>query len=194
MSKKTTLTETLDTIKEETEGTKITFGEMLDILNSRGFGPLLIAPAVITILPTGAIPTIPTICAVFIILVSSQILIGRHYPWMPERLKGISFNRQTYRDVEEKIRPYTKKIDKLFKPRLQFLTGNISQSISALLCIGLAITMSLVELIPFLAALPAAAILMMGLSLSMKDGILMMIGYAMIGVTGGSIYYLWDSF
>lgn len=194
MSKKTTLTETLDTIKEETDGTKITFGEILDILNSRGFGPLLIAPAVITILPTGAIPTIPTICAVFIILVSVQILMGRHYPWMPKKLKGMSFNRKTYRDVEEKIRPYTKKIDKLFKPRFQFLTGNISQTICALLCLGLAVTMSLVELIPFLAALPAAAILMMGLSLSMKDGILMIIGYALIGVTGGSVYYLWDSF
>lgn len=58
--------DTLNIVKNDVKGRDIAFGDVAQSLNHRGFGPLLLAPALITILPTGAIPGVPAISGLFI--------------------------------------------------------------------------------------------------------------------------------
>ena len=190
MTKQMNLTETLETIKNDTKGDKITFEDLVASLNHRGFGALLIGPALITVLPTGAIPGVPALCALFITLIASQIVIGRSYPWLPERLKKISFSRETYKSAIQKSRPYTEWIDGFFHPRLEFLTRETAQRIIALLCVFLALVIIAIGFIPFAPLLPASAILFFGLALSIHDGLLTAFGFALMAASFAAIPFI----
>lgn len=170
-----TLTQTLETIKDDTSGEKISVGDLVEALNSRGYGPLLIGPALIAILPTGAIPGVPAICALLIIFVSIQILIGRSRPWLPKKLKNFSFQREKFMDALDKAKPYTQKIDRLIHPRLTFLIKDEIKPVIAVICILLSLAIMIIGFVPFLAALPATAIVLLGLGLSGHDGLLMVL-------------------
>jgi hypothetical protein len=172
----TNLTDALNAIKQSTNNHEITFDDIVKALNHRGFGTLLIAPSLITILPTGAIPGVPAICSLFIILIAFQIVIDRPYPWLPKRIRNISFSRQKYIEAVEKSAPYITKIDSFFHPRLEFLTGHVIQRIIALVCVFLALAIIIMGFVPFAALLPAIPILIFGLALSIHDGLLMLIG------------------
>lgn len=186
------LTDTLDTLKEDTEGEQISVSDIVETMNSRGFGPLLIVPAIITILPTGAIPGIPDICALFIILVSLQYLVGHKHPWLPQRLKKFSFSRQKFLNAVESIRPYTTVLDKYIYPRLQFLSGKALRIVISIICIFLSIAIMIMGFIPFAAALPAAGILVLGLGLSTNDGLLILSSLAFLALSIVSLVYTWS--
>lgn len=175
-TQKNSLTQTLETIKNSSQGKEISFHDIIKELNHRGFGPLLIAPSLIIVLPTGAVPGIPAVCAVIIILMSVQMLFGRRYPWIPKKIEHISFNREDYIKGIKKIKPFTEKLDHLFKPRLQFLTHHISQRILAFISTLLALSILLVGFIPFAPMFPALTILLFGLGISVKDGLVTSIG------------------
>ena len=64
------LTGLLEELDREIEG-DISLGDILEHFNSRGFGPLLVLPALLVLLPTGAIPGVPTTCALFIVLTAA---------------------------------------------------------------------------------------------------------------------------
>lgn len=189
MSRKA-LTETLQAIQDETDGDSISFGDIVAALNNRGFGALLTGPALIVVLPTGAIPGIPSLCAILIILIAAQIVIGRSYPWIPKRLETISFDRQKYKMIVEKSKPYTEWVDGFFHKRLKFLTQDSAQRVIAVLCILLGMSMIPLELVPFAAALPAIAILIFGLSLSVRDGLLASCGFLVIALSMIVLFYV----
>lgn len=186
------LTDTLNAISEEAGGDEqITIGDMVETLNSRGYGPLMIAPAIITILPTGAIPGVPAICASLIIFISAQMLIGRDNPWLPRRMKDFSFSRTKLSHALGKIKPHTKFVDSLVYPRLTFMTREEIKPLIALSSIFLAIGIIILGWIPFLPLLPAIGILLLGLGLSTRDGLLIITA---LGVACGSammLYAMW---
>lgn len=181
MSDTQALTETLETIQKETKGDEINVGEFVEALNSRGYGPLLIGPAIITILPTGAIPGMPAACAIIVIFISAQILMGKAQPWLPKKLKNFSFSRKKFLDALDKAKPYTKKVDKLIHPRLKFLVQDKVKPVIAVVSILLAILIIILGFIPFMAALPASGILLLGLGLTARDGLLFAIAF-LIGI------------
>ena len=184
------LTNILKTIKDSADGDEISFGEINEALKRRGFGALLIAPALITILPTGAIPGIPAICAVLIILIAGQAVFGRTHPWIPKKLENMSFNREKYKRAIEKAKPYTDWIDQFFHPRFEFLTRRPAQRIIAILCVLLSFGIIILGFIPFAAMLPALTVLLFGLSLSVKDGLLTAIGFALMSITVVAIPFI----
>ena len=186
------LTEILTDIDERTKGDKIDLIKIVEALKHRGFGPLIMAPALITVLPTGAIPGMPLVCGILIILIATQLLVGKKYPWLPKRLQSVSFGRKQYKRALEKAKPYTRWIDGFFHPRLKFLTGEIAQRTIAFLCVGLALMVIAFGFVPFAAALPASAILFFGLALSIHDGLLTLIGNTMMAAAIITIPYIFQ--
>jgi len=74
-------------------------------------------------------------------------------------------------------------VDSLIRPRCQWLFGEYSARIVAAVCCVIAATMPPLELVPFLAFVPAFAIALFGLGLSAKDGLLVMVAGA-LALTG----------
>lgn len=168
------LTGLLEELDRDIEG-DISLGAILEHFNSRGFGPLVVLPALMVLLPTGAIPGVPTTCALFIMLIAGQLLLGRKTPWLPERLARFSFDHARLTHGVQRARPWTRKIDHLLKPRLGFMTRGLAYRGIALLAILLSLTMVPLELMPFAAALPAVTLLLLGLGLIGDDGLIILL-------------------
>nr|WP_053070786.1 exopolysaccharide biosynthesis protein [Halomonas sp. PR-M31] len=60
MAQRITLTQLLEQLDDSDSGETIQLQDIVDNFETRGFGPLLVLPALIVLLPTGAIPGIPT--------------------------------------------------------------------------------------------------------------------------------------
>jgi hypothetical protein len=179
-----------DILNEMDKGAKdgrINLGEMIERLNTRGFGPLLLATGFIAVLPTGAIPGVSTLVAVLVILIALQILVGWSSPWIPSRLRTISFPQSVFKSGKDKIMPAARAIDRMVKPRLQFLTSDIFIKIIAVLCVGIALSMPFLGLIPFALLIPGLAIVFFGLGLSAHDGLLILIA---LTITAGGILFM----
>lgn len=169
------LTNLIKYICEHTQGDRIDIITLLKTLHARGFGPLLAAPSIITILPTGAIPGVPALCALLIILVCAQILRGKTHPWVPQKIKDVSFSREKFLYYADKCLPYTQMVDKLIYPRMSFLVKGKSEYLVALICILQALTIIILGFIPFAALVPAFGVLLLALSLMGRDGLLFIV-------------------
>ena len=168
---------------------KTTLDDIVKAFQQRGFGPLLVAPALVMVLPTGAIPTIPSLCALLVLLISVQTVFGKQYPWLPNRLREISFDGDKLEKGLDKLDPYAQKVDRYTSKRLRFLTRDIARRLAALLCCALAVVIVPLELVPFAVFAPGLAILIIGLGLALHDGILMLVGF--IGSTAALIASIW---
>ena len=92
------ITAVLTTLRDDTDNDKISLGDIVSSLEGRGFGPLLMAPALIAFLPSGAIPGIPSLCGILIALIAIQKVFGKSHPWIPSRLRKADFDRERFSD------------------------------------------------------------------------------------------------
>lgn len=164
------LTSVLRKIEPDEQTGKASVGDIMSALESRGFGPLLFAPALIAVLPTGGIPGVPTVCGVVIGLLSVQMVFGREEPWLPGFIDNIDFEKDKLQkgvDIAEKV---TSKIDKVSKPRIEKLSSQTAKKAIAVVCVLAAIAMVPLEAVPFAVMLPAASIILFAIGLITKDG------------------------
>lgn len=176
------LTGVLESVDAQGDDAHISFGEVVDGLGARGYGPLLIAVCIIELLPTGAIPGVPTLVGLMVILIASQLLLGRRSPWVPEWLRRKNLDRKKFEKGKEKVKPFTEKIDRVIQPRLEGVTGATGEKVAAAVCIVLALTFMPLELIPFASSVPSSIIVLIGLGLSAKDGALLAGAYLAVAV------------
>ncbi|WP_020210973.1 exopolysaccharide biosynthesis protein [Gilvimarinus chinensis] len=176
------LTTTIEQIEEAENGEKIHVGNVIDAFSSRGFGPLLLLPALITFLPTGGIPGVPAVCGVIMILIASQLLLGRSQPWIPSRLAQLGVEREKFVHLLDKSKGFTKKVDKLIRPRFQFLTTSIAIRCEAVVIIALAASLIPLGPIPFAAAVPSGILVLISLGIVSQDGLLILIGVALSAI------------
>ncbi len=167
------LTDVVDDLEEKaSEDGDLSIEEGLDEFAGRLFGPLLLLPGLVTVSPLGGIPTVPTMMGVFVILVAGQSLLGFDHPWLPGIIANRNVSQQKFRESMEKFRPWLEWIDKFTAQRMQGLVSGPMKYIIALVCILMACTMPPLEVVPFACAIPGAAILLLGLAITSRDGLL----------------------
>lgn len=183
MNKPLKLTSILKKVRSESEQNDIVLGDVLLALEYRGYGPLVLAAALLTVLPTGAIPGVPTLTGILVAYITVQMLLGFRHPWLPNVLMQRKISRETFDKAANKFGFATRQIDKLITPRLGYLFNGLTIRLVAIVCFVLALTMPPLEVVPFLAFLPAVAISCFGLSLSAQDGLLLLLGFLITAIS-----------
>lgn len=179
------LTDTIRQTTRDVEGDVITIGHIVRQFQYRGFGPLLLVPSIIVILPTGAIPMVPALCGLFLLFVCFQIVLGRAHPWIPERLGRASVSKTAFESGTQKIMPLTRKIDRVVNERLSFMTSEPVKRLAATICMVLCLIMVLTGFIPMLPDVLVLPMIAFGLGFIARDGVLIALGFVM---TLGSFY------
>lgn len=190
MAEAINLTGVLDILDKKADDDRITIGSMVEAIGNRGYGPLILAAALIELLPTGGIPGIPTMVALLVILFAGQMVAGRQTPWIPEKLRTKGVAREKFEKAREKIKPVTTRIDRVLKPRISSLTTPAAARLVGITCILLAMTMPPMEVVPFLSYIPAAAIALFAVGLCAKDGLVILFGF-IVAVAGGFFAINW---
>lgn len=185
------ITKLLDTLDDHIEGQKkVYLSDIVDALEKRGFGALLLMPALVTVLPTGAIPGVPAACAGVICLVAGQLAVGMKRPWLPGPLGSMSISGKKLSAALEKSKPYAEAVDDLSEVRYEFLTKDVAQRVIAVLCIVLAIMMGIVGFVPFAPMLFSLPVLLFAAGMCLRDGLLTLSGFALCFVAVGVLPFL----
>jgi hypothetical protein len=153
---------------------RLSFSDLAARLEARAWGGLLFIFAAINVLPLP--PGTSVFFAIPLLIVSAQMVIGRASPWFPARIDRRGVTKQLLGKIIEKMGWLEVRIERIFKPRLERLTGLTAARIIGLICFVLALVAAIP--IPLFHVAPAAAILLFGLALIYRDGALVIVAAA----------------
>ncbi|MEL7690075.1 exopolysaccharide biosynthesis protein [Citromicrobium bathyomarinum] len=166
---------------------KVSIGDIVESFGSRSYGPMLLVPALIGISPVGGIPGVPSFLALTLLLIAVQMVFGKDHLWLPGILKDRSVDGEKLANAAEDMEGVGKFMDKIFHGRLEVFTGptagRIAAGVIALMCLAV----PPLELLPFAVVLPMGVIAAFGIALTVRDGLLMLIGF--LG-SGAALYVL----
>jgi hypothetical protein len=173
-SKATSLTELLDQIEEAADDEdEVSLDSVMDAIGRRSFGPMLVMFGLIILAPlVGDIPGVPTIMAILVLLVASQVLIRRKRLWLPRWMLDRGIASAKLGKAIKFLRKPARFVDHMLRPRLEIFTRGVGIQATAALCIAIAVVMPVMEVVPFSANIAGIALTTLGLALIANDGVL----------------------
>lgn len=164
---------------------EVSVGDVQNATGTRSFAPFLLIGGLVTLSPVGGIPGVPTLFAIIVFLTAGQLLIGRKHFWLPGVITQRAVADEKLRNGTDRLEKPARWVDRFLKPRLTFMTQGPATYVVALACVMLAVTVPVLEAVPFAVAAPAAAISAFALALVANDGVLAILGYL---ASAGSLY------
>ncbi|MEE2567641.1 exopolysaccharide biosynthesis protein [Hyphobacterium marinum] len=170
----------------------ITVGELIDRLAHRSFGPLLLLPALVSVLPViGALPGVTWTTSAICLVVSLHFLFQRHRVWLPGFLRGLSVPEKSFCKGLAAAKPWLRRLDGVTYKRFHLLLLPPAPILVALLCVVLSVAMFVFSVIPGGVVIPAAGIILLAIALTTHDGLLLALGVLVgAGAVAGAIWLL----
>ncbi|MBD3167489.1 exopolysaccharide biosynthesis protein [bacterium] len=187
-----TLAEDLRSLADEHDVESISLGTILEKLGHRGFGLLLIVLSLPSAMPMPA-PGYSTPFGIIIILLGLQMMIGRRMPALPKwalhrKMKAASAARFFHAGAR-----FFHKTEFLIKPRLSWMGSRAARVLISVLVMMMAALMILP--IPLTNTFPAMVIFLIGVGLTERDGIAILLatvmGWVAVAVYGVVIYFIY---
>jgi hypothetical protein len=160
---------------------RISIDEIVRRFGRRALGGVLFVFSIPNLLPLP--PGSSTVLGLPLVLAAPQLMAGSEKLWLPRSLACRGVDRAALAKGFDKLLPRLETIETLLAPRLGFLFGPWGDRVVGLVCTLLALVLILP--IPFGNLLPACAVCLMSLGLMQRDGIVLLIGYAVAGVSAG---------
>lgn len=114
------------------------------------------------------------------LLVAGQMLIGMR-PWLPKKALQARPQREASIQGIDKVRPWARRVDAVLKPRLTFLTQPPFVNLIAFFVIAAAVITFPLRLVPLAPLAPGLAVVFFGLGMVASDGLLLLLGAALLG-------------
>jgi hypothetical protein len=171
----------VNSLVTETSGETVTLGQLMDIMERRSFGAVILLLGLIAISPLTIVPGATWLVATVTLLVSIQLLFGAKHPVLPKKLLGLSMKRSQLVGVAAAARKTAHTADALTAPRLEWLTRPPFVFAVALICVAASLITYPLGLIPFGPVLPGVSIVLMGVGLTAKDGVFLLLSGLALG-------------
>ncbi|MGY2464015.1 exopolysaccharide biosynthesis protein [Vreelandella sulfidaeris] len=162
---------------------QVSIGMVVESIGSRSFGPLLMLIGITLFSPLSGVPGMSIFMASFVLLVAVQMLFGRKQFWLPHYILNRSVEHGKLQKVLDWLNKPARGIDRVLKPRLTFLVRNGGSYAIAAICVVVGLFMPFMELVPFSSSAAGLALLALGLSLVVHDGVLVLLALVIFGAT-----------
>ncbi len=166
---------------------RVTVSELVRRLSARGLAPLVMMVGLLNIVTI--IPGSSTIMGLPLVFLGISLLIGARRVWLPGRLRAASFDRAAMTRTVERALPYVRRIERMAHPRFWPGGDALLDRIYGALVLFLALLVTLP--IPFGNTMPAAAIVLLSLGFTTRDGLWVAAGLVAtvvaIGIIAGFI-------
>jgi hypothetical protein len=174
------LEDVLDQIDDARDGrTEVSLDEVLANVGRRSFGPLLVLAGLVILAPVvGDVPGVPTVVALLVLVLASQLAFGRERFWIPKWLLERSVESKKLERPLRWLRKPARVVDRLLRPRLEVLIDGPAARVVAAACLVLAMMLPMMELVPFTANLAGLVLCAFGLALTARDGLFALLGVA----------------
>lgn len=161
----------LDDLAAAFPGDTVSVGELLDQLDARANGVVLLVLALPMCIPN--VPGISTIFGVLMIAPALQLLLGQRRMWVPKSVREWRVDCNALRRTFAAATPILRRLEYLIKPRLSQLTlfpATIYVGLQTLL-----MAFVLILPIPFGNWPPGITVALTALALLQRDGLLMLL-------------------
>ncbi|MGC9419368.1 MAG: exopolysaccharide biosynthesis protein [Rhodovulum sp.] len=171
---------------------RVSVADVVEAMGSRGFGPLLMMLSAFLILPVGMVPGMPAAVAVFLILIGGRMMTGETTLWIPARLGRVTFSGHLLAVSVARAQPVALWLRPLVAPRLAILVDSLVMS--RVVALILMVTGAVIFVAGFIPGLPfvlSLHVLVLGLALSTRDGLIALAGYALLLP---EVLFIWSVF
>lgn len=165
----------------------ISIGDILHQTQRAGFGFIMAFIAIVSIPFVGM--SLPFGLA--ITGLAWQLLLGRKEPWLPQRVRDHLVSIRTIDIIANRIARVTKGMERVFKPRLTFLTTGFMLRVMAFFILLQAIGLAAPMPIPGSNWFFIVPIVMFSVALMEEDGALALVGYLLQIVQLGIVFIFW---
>lgn len=184
------LSKVLDRIEESVEGDSVSVARVVEMLGGHSFPALILVPALLAVSPASGIPGVTSVVGLLVAVTVAQALLGRDSLWLP----GFLANRriasaQLCRAVGWLRRPIAF-VERFLRPRLTWLVRRPLVTLPLLVMLAIGLGMPLLELVPTSGSIAAAAIALFATGLLMRDGLLILVGFAVVVVGPFAVWQL----
>jgi hypothetical protein len=137
---------------------------------------------------------VPAVVALVVLLsVGHSFIGGRAHFWAPEAVRRQRVDADRVSAWLEWIRPISRRVDGLVRPRLGILVDSPPARIAiSLIAVGLALSMLVISIVPFLVLVASLGLMLFGLALMARDGLLALIGYVFAAGTVAALVAVLD--
>lgn len=166
-------------------GEKVAVGELLDQLDARAYGMLLLVLALPMCVPN--VPGISTIFGVLMLFPAVGMVMGSQRLWAPAQLRAKAIPGDILRRTLQLAIPMLKRVEYLVRPRLSTITRfpfTIGAGAQTLL-----MALILILPIPFANWPPGMTVAMTALALLQRDGLLMLLTIPAAAISVGSVFF-----
>jgi len=170
------ISQRLDQLSQNAKGDAVTLAWILEQLHERAFGLFLLILALPCCIPF--LYGIPQVVALPLMFVSTQILLGRNTPWLPQRLGIRSVSVEGLENLSQRAGPWLRRIEGISRPRLSSLTRSPTDRI-----VGVALVLfsaAILVPLPGTNTVPGIAVVIVSMVQLQRDGILVLLG-ALLG-------------
>lgn len=154
-----------------------TVGDIIYVVGDRSFAPLLMLVGMLLVSPLSGVPAFPSMIAVILLLVTLQMLFGRKKFWLPAKLLQVRVSCEKLNIALKWLLPSARFFDRITMPRLTLLVRGPSVYVIAAICLSIVCLLPLMELILFSSSVIGAVLMIFGVALVSRDGLLALLGY-----------------
>lgn len=183
------LSQLLQRLRDQTEGQdQVSIGDLLAAVGQRSFGPIVLVAGLIVVAPLiGDIPGVPTLLGLVVLLTLGQLLFRRETIWLPRKLTHRRVGRDKLMKGLDWMAKPARFIDRWTRPRLTWLVRGPGRYLMAVICMLVAAAMPAMEVVPFSANGGGLALMVFGMAMVARDGLLALLG---IVLTGGTLWFV----
>ena len=175
-------TQVIEDVVNNSSADRILIRDLIESMHATGFGLTMMFFALGALMPLP--PPIPSIIALPLLIFSFQMMSGCSSPKLPKRFANLSIKRSILAIVVQKSAPYLRKVERVLRPRLLFMTSNAAERMIGLLTLVFSISIALP--VPFSNFIPALGILIISFGMMGRDGLVVLCGIV-IGIIGVTI-------
>jgi hypothetical protein len=163
-------------VLEKADGKDIEFGAIISAFSRRSHAALFVFLSFPLCIPVG-IPVLTTILGLTLGMVGFLLAIGREI-WMPKSIAAKVVPYKKLANAIERLLRTSRRMERWFHPRLLFFSTNSRMiRIHGLFIMLMGLTAAIPLPLPFNNLVAALPVLLLGLSLLERDGVLVIVSY-----------------
>ncbi|MFC0634210.1 exopolysaccharide biosynthesis protein [Brevundimonas balnearis] len=171
-------------------GAQVSLEELVQAFGERGFGALLLLLGLISAV-IGAIPGTTTILGLPMLILGVQLLFRRDELWLPGWILKREIERKAFADAASRVMPHLKRVERFSRPRLQFMSTDLSECLIGLACVIWAGVLML-PLIGF-NLFPSLFVATFGFGLMQRDGVAVIAAWVGSAAFATVVWLAWEA-
>ncbi len=162
----------LRTSRSQHRAGTLTLGSLLSALGGASFGWAIVVFSLVAILPLPPGSTLLT--ALPLLMTTAQMMLGFDHVRLPGPLSRIAIDPERLRRTVLGLRPVTRRLERVLRPRLTALIARRNDRIMGLILFVVAFALFLP--VPLSAWFPAISLFVVGVGLVERDGLVVALG------------------